>query len=284
MIIGLTVAGFKVWKSLEKDLTHCWNQAADGDDYAWQQKLRIDQLFTRTDNLDRQCESFANEASMALDYATGVHFAVVELGGFVRYLHGLTEEQWNRLQVEERGNVVSCNVMGSSRYLNLVRQRVRHETGVDTDERTDEPRDEEDGEAMDSDADAGEDSEEEDTEPTEVHQPAIDGRLTGLMDVLKQQQELATRAYEVKQILMIQRTSLKILDLARMGGNLEGNYLYALGYMMYLFRDVARESTLHGRESVDRYNQLAEHYTERWEQQDAAMNRADRNRGPRSGP
>ena len=64
------------FQSLEKenDFSHCWHQAADADDYAWQQKLRIDQL------LDRQNEIYANEGSMALDDATAVHFAVVELG------------------------------------------------------------------------------------------------------------------------------------------------------------------------------------------------------------
>ena len=208
MVVGLVVAGFKVWRMLEKDFSHCWNQVADSDDYEWQLKEQIDQFYTRTDNLDRQNEIYANEGSMALDYVTGVHFAVVELGGFVRHLHGLTEEQWNRLQVEERGNLVSCNVMGSARYLTLARQRVTYEAGNDTDERTVEPREEGDGEAMDAD---GIPDEEDDAEPTEVHQPAFDGRLMGLMDILKQQQELATRSYEVKQILMMQRTSLKIL-------------------------------------------------------------------------
>ena len=212
----------------------------------------------------------------------------MELGGFVRCLRGLTEEQWKRLQIEERGNLASCNVMGSARYLNLVRQRVRHEAGQDTDERTHEPRDETDGEAMDADADVDaaddDEDEEDDTEPTEIHQPAIDGRIIGLMDVVKQQQGLATRNYEARQILMMQHTSLKILDKARMGGNLEANYLDCLGYLMYLFRDCASESTLHGRDSADRYNQLAEHYRERWEQQDAAMNIAERNRGRRDRP
>ena len=72
-----------------------------------------------------------------------------------------------------------------------------------------------------------------------------------------------------------------------MGGDREVNYLYCLGYMMYLFKDVARESTLRGRDSADRYQQLAERYAERWEQQYAALNArsaAERNRGQRERP
>ena len=121
-------------------------------------------------------------------------------------------------------------------------------------------------------------------EPMEIQQPASDGRLTQLKDVLKQEQKLATRNHEVRQVLMIQRASLKILDKARMGGNLEANYLFCLGYMMYLFRDVARESALHGGESADRYNRLVERYTERWEQQDAAMIEIERSRAARPRP
>ena len=61
MVVGLVVAGFKVWRMLEKDFSHCWNQVADSDDYEWQLKEQIDQFYTRTDNLDRQNEIYANE-------------------------------------------------------------------------------------------------------------------------------------------------------------------------------------------------------------------------------
>ena len=52
--------------------------------------------------------------------------------------------------------------------------------------------------------------------------------MAGLWAFVKQQQELAARNYEVRQILMMQHTSLKILDKARMGGNLEANELYTV--------------------------------------------------------
>ena len=67
-----------------------------------------------------------------------------------------------------------------------------------------------------------------------------------------------------------------------MGGNLETNYLYCLGYMMYLSRDVAQESTLRRREFADRYQQLAEHHTQRWEQQ--AERDHDKRRGKQCKP
>ena len=160
-------------------------------------KKRIDQLFSRTDELDTQLEVIPNEASVSLDYSVGFHYSLVQKEGFVKNLHGLSDDGWRRLQVEERGNVASCNVMGSRRYMQLVRRRIRCEEGESIDEprssRPTAPRENEESE------------EEEEDPPMEDEVPrAIDGRLMGLADMAKQQQGL-----------LFQNACLKILDMTR---------------------------------------------------------------------
>ena len=132
--LGLTSAGWRIAK----------------------QETRLDQLFERIEAIDRQGEMFLREAGMALDYAIRVHFEFAEMGGPVRPLRRPTDDAWQRLQVEECGNLVSSNVMGSRRFMNVVRQRVRREAG----ENTDAPRDEGTGEAMESEEAAADDNEE----------------------------------------------------------------------------------------------------------------------------
>ena len=215
LLIGFATTAWFAWKKLSKDLNHCWNQVADEDDYIYRQEQRIDQLFARTTALDSNLEVISNEQSMNLDYAIGIHYGLVQQGGFVKNLQGLDDDGWRRLQVQERGNVVSCNVMGSERYMRLVRQRIRHLEGEDTDEpRVSAPvAHHEDGE-----------SEDEDGDPMVEDEPPrnIDGRLMGLADMAKQQQDMATRAGEVRQVLIFQNVCLKILDMCRRG-NMDDN-------------------------------------------------------------
>ena len=136
------------------------------------------------DALDTQLEVMSNESSMSLDYVVGIHYGLVQQGGFVKIFHGLSDDDWRRFQVEQRGNVLSCNVMGSRRYMQLVRQRGRHQE----DEDTHGPRRSTEAAAEQADPHEGEESEmDEDDDPVEEAPRAIDGRLMGLADMAKQQ-------------------------------------------------------------------------------------------------
>ena len=64
----------------------------------------------------------------------GLRYGLVERGGFVRSVDGVTDVQWRHMQATERGTFVAHNVMGSSACLQLVRQRAERFEGDDTDD------------------------------------------------------------------------------------------------------------------------------------------------------
>ena len=55
----------------------------------------------------------SNEVSMAHDYAFGLHYSIVEHGGFLRSGCGLSHQQWVRLTALERANLFSSRALGA---------------------------------------------------------------------------------------------------------------------------------------------------------------------------
>lgn len=144
--IAVMVLGFYGWKILQKatqDLDSCWNQVADLDDFAG--RIRQDHG-THTQLALQQWEDRGNELSMLTDYAEGLHFALVEQGGFVRRIMGLETEQRVEMNRIESANLISFNAMGSERYLRLVRQRAIVLAGDNTDDAQEEAAGIEEGE------------------------------------------------------------------------------------------------------------------------------------------
>jgi hypothetical protein len=62
---------------------------------------------------------------MTYDYVSGLHFAVVEGGGFLQHGLGLTNDQWVHPNTWERANMQAFHSLGSGTYIQLVRQRSR---------------------------------------------------------------------------------------------------------------------------------------------------------------
>jgi hypothetical protein len=122
---GCAAAAYVAWRKLSRDLAYCWNQVGDEDDYIAQQAHRIDMLGTRCAELDDRIAETSNELSMTHDYVAGVHFAVVEGGGFLQHGLGLTNDQWAHLNTLERANMQAFHSMGSGTYMQLVRQKTR---------------------------------------------------------------------------------------------------------------------------------------------------------------
>ena len=65
----------------------------------------------------------ANEVSMTHNYASGIHYSMVEHGGFLRNATGLSHEQWIHLHTLERANLMSSRTARAEEFMNLVRQR-----------------------------------------------------------------------------------------------------------------------------------------------------------------
>ena len=65
----------------------------------------------------------SNEVNMTHDYTSGLHYYIVESGGYLRNGPGLSHQQWTHLVSLERASLVASQTMGSVEYMRLVRQR-----------------------------------------------------------------------------------------------------------------------------------------------------------------
>ena len=77
----------------EWDIHYCWTQVADEDNYIARQAARIDGLQNQFMMIDGRLTETSNEASMSHDFMVGLHYSVVELGGFLRFPFGVEPRQ-----------------------------------------------------------------------------------------------------------------------------------------------------------------------------------------------
>ena len=120
-------------KQVQNDVFQCWSQVADEDSYIATQEARITEIHNRLMMHDGRLIEQSNEHSMLHDYACGLHYGLVESGGFLRFGFGLTTDQFTSLAMHERANLVAHGAMGSEQYLRLVRQRAKSEHADTTD-------------------------------------------------------------------------------------------------------------------------------------------------------
>ena len=143
----VTIKVYYMLKRIANDLQHAWAQVADEDQYIAQQAERIDRLEKHCEALENQLGQQAailtdqvtqtsNELSMTHDYMTGLHYSLVEHGGFLRNGLGLSHGQWIHLTTLERANMISSRTMGSVEFMRLVRQRM---VPAETADQTDDP-------------------------------------------------------------------------------------------------------------------------------------------------
>eukprot|EP00435_Cladocopium_sp_Y103_P070336 s917_g35.t1 len=149
--------------------------------------MRLNDALDRMDRLRNQVEqnyaehgdaiqTASSEVSMTHDYVTGLHYAVVEHGGFLRNGLGLTHDQWVYLTTLERGNLVSSRTMGTVECMRLVRQRFTPQGAAETtDVRTLQSEDEQ-----------GEENDESETEEDDaVMEPSTPARVQSLTDMVE---------------------------------------------------------------------------------------------------
>ena len=104
MVVGLAMKGYFILRQTASDLGHCWRQVAVEDEYIARQESRIDSLVQKCERLENQLQQVlaelkdeiqtaSNEISMVHDYAQGIHYTLVEHGGFLRNGLGLSHQQ-----------------------------------------------------------------------------------------------------------------------------------------------------------------------------------------------
>ena len=263
MVVGIGVTTYLALKKLRKDLTSCWNQVADEDSYIDSQQRRIDVLFQRVDNLDRMNEHCANQNSQLNDYVNGLHYAVVEQGGFVRNVMGLNSRQWEHLSVTERANLIAFNTMGLSTmglsiYLQLVQQRASLQARY-AGEDTDEPAGESDEPAGENDGPQTMETDQHDGEPTIAPMPR--GRLLDLSEMMKEQQSRALNENRIQHALILQHSILDMLEITRSGGGTAVIYRKCLEVVEQTFLWLETVFRMRGNEELgDEYEALAVQY------------------------
>ena len=145
LLVGFATVIYVGWKKMARmatEIEKCWDRIADKDSYMALQEKRVDALVPRVEALHNQMmqtesimqdklEENSREVSMVHDYATGLHYSIVEHGGFLRNGCGLTQEQWVHLTTLERGNLIASRATAALEYMRLVRQRFSPEGAAD---------------------------------------------------------------------------------------------------------------------------------------------------------
>ena len=196
----------------------------------------------------------SNELSMTHDYTTGLHYSIVEHGGFLRNGLGLSREQWSHLNVLERTNLVSSRTMGSVEYMRLVRQRV---TPVGVADETDEA----------GNGDANESAESAHDEPMDDAETQTDGQpgsgfhtVEGMLEFLKREHNACLDRSEFWDANSIQNTILRFLDDVRLDAA-EGMVPNCRAKISSLFSNLADQAADQGRwDSADRYTAISGNY------------------------
>ena len=180
---------------------------------------------------------------MVHDYASGLHYSIVENGGFLRNGLGLSHQQWVHLHTLERGNLVASRVMGSVEYMRMIRQRYGAQRQADDTDET---------------MDVGDDQGEE--------QPALGDPITGLdnlegmIDHLKSEQLDAITREDLWDANAMQCLILQFLEALRQSSG-ETLRNQCRERMVEVFTDSHRTATQQNRwESADRYQAMISLY------------------------
>jgi len=247
MMVGFAIKGYFMWRQVSMDLTHCWQQVGDEDAYVATQEARIDALMRKFETLEGQLQQvvaemkdeiqrIGNETNMVHDYASGLHYSIVENGGFLRNGLGLTHQQWVHLTTLERANMVAARVMGAVDSMRAIRQR--YGTYGQTDETDAIPM------------------ETEDTATT----PSSAETITGLLDFLKIEHNRCLENMELWDANAIQGLILQFLEEMR---EASGSDLMrrCVSKVSEVFRDLHKKAIEQNRwESVDRYQMVFQMY------------------------
>ncbi|CAL1131405.1 unnamed protein product [Cladocopium goreaui] len=134
-----------LWKVDENHNQLCL-QVAELDQYAGEIRNDCNQLQRTAAELRENFVELEQQQMMVNDTTDGVHFALVQMGGFVN-LTEMTAAQRRHMYQQEAGNLVASRVMGQQRFLQVVRhQNQGSAAGQDTDETMQEHGEEEEQE------------------------------------------------------------------------------------------------------------------------------------------
>ena len=253
--IAFGTVGYLLWKKLHRDLHRCWDQVGDEDASIATQANRIDALERTQTSLKHHLEQFesvlldkieevSNEVTMTHDYASGIHYSLVEHGGFLRNGLGLSHDQWVHLNILERASLIASRTTGSVEFMRLIRQRF---TPIGPSDDTDMP------------------GEYEDQNPQPEHIRPLGHGLTNVEAMIEfVQDRTCTHSLEQRDYWTansIQNTILAFLDEIRHGGFAEEMVTMCRSRMLRLFTELSERAISRNRwADADRYQAICRGY------------------------
>eukprot|EP00435_Cladocopium_sp_Y103_P052743 s680_g16.t1 len=238
---------------LRKDLNSCWAQVADEDGYIAQVEARVIQLEMTCETLKEQVTENSNELSMTHDYVSGIHYAVVESGGFLRNGLGLTHDQQLHLTTLERANMVSHCTMGSGDFMRLVRQGSGPRGSADT---TDDPRTAAAAATHAEESESEEDDMEVDVEGDTTRSTGYRS-LTDMLTILSREQRHCLNDGDWRDATVIQNMMLEMFEAIHSGvinDEMRGNFHRKICQM---FENLQNTAISQNRwQSADRYQAM----------------------------
>ena len=220
-------------KQLLHDLYHLSVQVAEADTVIGEHMQQVPAIQSRLDGLmlqvgdvsqrvamlSNQVIETQNQLEMVSDRQDGLHFAIIEIGGFVRY-HDLTARERSSMFTQERGNMMALNTMGASQYLRAIRAQSRAfvRGGEDTDPPTMEESQQHEMEVDENENENGESENRTDDEiitrefNPERNMETRRGELTATLDDLRRQLDEALVGGHYSDGAEIQQTILMVLD------------------------------------------------------------------------
>lgn len=111
VVLAATAIWF--WKRLDKRLANNELQQAETDSFMGAQRDLLDDLRREmqehANNFSRHLENYTTKVNMLEEYLDGLHFGLVEQGGFVRH-NQLSGDQRSQMLTQERANLVLHNM------------------------------------------------------------------------------------------------------------------------------------------------------------------------------
>ena len=183
------------------------------------------------------------------DYSENLHYGLVQVGGYTPF-HELTPDRHRHMYALERGNIVARNVMGSDRFLALIRQQ---NLGIDV---LAEPTD-------DTHEGAEEERPMEVDETVEVREvPTVRGHINNLISDLRGKQNDMLAQHDYREASDIQHVILAALDVIHVHGPIAVAELWRLkDFAADVFQSIGMRMQLNDRpEMYQMYRALANQY------------------------
>ena len=243
-------------KELAKESDMNTMQILDMDDTYDRVRLRmeaVERQSERSEELSNRLQSNVNSLSENIewqsDYAENLHYGLVQVGGYTPF-HELTPDRHRHMYALERGNIVARNVMGSDRFLALIRQQ---NLGIDM---LAEPTD-------DTHEGAEEERPMEVDETVEIREvPTVRGHINNLIQDLRGKQNDMLAQHDYREASDIQHVILAALDVIHVHGPIAVAELWRLkDFAADVFQSIGMRMQLNDRpEMYQMFRALANEY------------------------